>query len=200
MQPHCLLNTHTRAYIPWRGVIFGPWWWPDLPAAASADRRSCGRGPAAPCTAPSAGGTDPAHSPACPAGVRSHAAGGQSKQLRLASLTECAQFSRWHSLKTASRGQHVSTVEGLSTVRSHLTSSHFLTIWAVYDQAFTADLRVYSFLSCHLLNQSHLENLSHSNHVALWPGGKQDKTVMAHLLWRLCTAVAFSALLTLHCR
>lgn len=58
-------------FIPWIHVIFGPWWLQDLPAAASAGRLSSGCGPVAPCIAPSAGGINPAHAPACPEGVES---------------------------------------------------------------------------------------------------------------------------------
>lgn len=56
---------------------------------------------------------------------------------------------------------------------------------------------VLAFPSSDSLNQSHLETLSYSSRVSLWPGGKQDKTVIAHLLWPLCTRVVLRALLTL---
>lgn len=53
-------------------------------------------------------------------------------------------------------------------------------------------------------SQSHLDNLSHSNHVALRPGGKpgqkKKKKVIAHLLWPPRAAVAVSALLALRRR
>lgn len=134
-----LKHTHTQAYVPWRAVIFGPWWWPDLPAAASAGRRSCGRGPAAPGTAPSAGGTDLVHSPACPAGVRSHAAWGQPKQLRPASLVErCVHIHQitliQKGLQRAARFYRQSWV----TMRSHSPSSfllpyHLICIWSGFN-------------------------------------------------------------------
>lgn len=53
-------------------------------------------------------------------------------------------------------------------------------------------------------SQSHLDNLSHSNHVALRPGGKpgqkNPKNIIAHLLWPPRAGVAVSALLALRRR
>lgn len=52
--------------LRWRLGRFRPGCARRLPATASAGRRSSPRGPAGPCTAPSAGAKHPAPTPACP--------------------------------------------------------------------------------------------------------------------------------------